>query len=103
MCEPERFYHHSQEEQFEFMQLVGIKDVKDKDVWEGDIVKVGIGNEFGSMTWDLGVVEYQGERAAFIIKKVGSENLMTRIESENNGRPNFEVIGNVWENPELLK
>ena len=89
-------------EEFEYMQLIGIKDVENKDVYEGDIVEVQIINEFGSQSKDYGKVEYQPERGAFVIRNLKNPDLMTRMETPDNGRPNFKVIGNIYENPGLL-
>lgn len=88
---------------FNYMQWTGIKDSNNKDVWEGDIAEVVILNEFGSQRVELGKIEYQNERAAFILRSLSNPDLMTRIESVNNGRPNFKVIGNIYENTDLLK
>lgn len=73
---------------FEIMQFTGIEDRNECDIYEGDIVRVE-----GT---DRGAIEYSG--AEFIIRT--SDN---RI-GLNDLTPAFvEVIGNIYEEPELLK
>ena len=86
--------------EWELMQYTGLLDKNGKEIYEGDIVKV---QEFDD-DYDATnhVVEYCGDRnyLAFDIKGWdGDANGL----SEAQGYP-FEcvVIGNIYENPELL-
>lgn len=76
------------------MQWTGLKDRNGKDVYEGDIVKVNKG-EYKGMN---AVVEWCGDccfayRLQFV--GVGNNEAMMR-----NGE--IEIIGNIYENPNLI-
>ena len=78
----------------ELMQYTGLKDKNGKDIYEGDIL-----TDFG----DAGplYVEFSTEHAGFVF-----------MDKFDNGPPSytpkeisyeyFEIIGNIYENPELL-
>ena len=85
-------------DELEVMQYTGLKDKNGLDIFEGDILRQDICNEFGSM------VKNQ------IGQMVWHEHGMWAIKYEDDSPMNFdgdcpppEVIGNIWENPELLK
>jgi uncharacterized phage protein (TIGR01671 family) len=72
---------------WEISQSTGLLDKNGKEIWEGDIVKFG--NSIGEIKWeDFGWV--------IVIKEFTSIELW-----QFNG--NEEVIGNIYETPELLK
>jgi uncharacterized phage protein (TIGR01671 family) len=78
------------------MQYTGLKDMKGKEMWEGDIVKCypsGI----------CGIVTYE-EKAALFELRVNNVNDTATIYSQQEYGKNInrEVIGNIHENPELL-
>lgn len=68
---------------FEVMQYTGLKDKNGKEIYEGDIVKEDD---------KVGVIEYHGSSFMGVF---GDERVL-------NGESDFEVIGNIYENPELL-
>ena len=78
--------------EYKFMQYTGLKDKNDKEIYEGDICKGGALKCSGgySIFADVATVIY--ESGMF---KLGSISLS----SFNN---KTEVIGNIYENPELL-
>jgi hypothetical protein len=68
----------------EDLQFTGLPDKNGKEIWEGDIVKYGV---------DAYQVFYEG--GAYCLKK--------DIWFSDNAAKHFEVIGNIYSNPELLK
>lgn len=71
---------------FVLMQYTGLKDKNGKEIYEGDIV-----NQFNVDT--IGIVKFKD--GLFGIK---SKGMFWHIHSKNT-----EVIGNIYENPELLE
>lgn len=69
------------------MQYTGLKDKKGKEIYEGDILKTDSGA--------LQFVEYRDDLAQFVCRF--AKGASTNIE------PTWEVIGNIYENPKLIK
>ena len=71
------------------MQSTGIKDIHNKEIYESDIVKFSITDGFNYNIDEIAAVEYY--QGGFIVSQFHICEL-TEI----------EVIGNIYENPELL-
>lgn len=75
------------------MQFTGLKDKNGKEIYDGDIVKEGK---------NIGQVICDDEWVEFYITPIGgyfSEDLSSRMEKWYM----IEVIGNIYENPDLIK
>lgn len=86
------FQSFTDEERFNFMQYTGLKDRSGKEIYEGDIV-TGLFNH----TDIIGHIIY-GSDATFFIYRKGLYGI-----GLNNAEDWLEVIGNIYENPELLE
>ena len=83
---------------FILMQSTGLKDKNGKEIYEGDIVKY----EAGCNTVTEEVV-YDKNLAGFGVKDADAVIIFTFWElAEDIDLHSFEVIGNIYENPELL-
>ena len=88
---------------FFIMQFTGLKDKNNKEIYEGDIVRVitdyfgkGIENDF------IGKIIYCEERMMFEIDII-KINIGEGFSSSSDYEGELEVIGNIYENPELLE
>lgn len=91
-------------EDVEIMQSTGLKDKNGKEIFEGDIVNCGYlftGSPFEEedyYTEDIGVVKFVN--CGFNIKFKNDTNLFIDVMESCE---DIEVIGNIYENKELLK
>jgi uncharacterized phage protein (TIGR01671 family) len=83
---------------FELMQYTGLKDKKGKEIWEGDILESYKNMIFKEQGKQKRVVEFKD--GAFTIVTV---NLSIVTEDCSGGSFEPKVIGNIYENPDLLK
>ena len=81
----------SQEDPAELMQYIGLKDKNGKEIYEGDIVRFWfVGDEF------IRLVEWSVPQAGFV---AGFSVDLGKVD----GTSAVEVIGNIYENPELIR
>jgi len=85
-------------EQFELMQFTGLKDKNGKEVFEGDVIKIKCNEDI-----IIGDVFYNQSRCCYMINHpagyngfFGLHTLTIEICDE------FNIIGNIFQNPELL-
>lgn len=97
-------------EDFEIMQYTGLKDKKGVEIYEGDILSGNFGSvEFGSMNFGLGVVEFIEFNAQYWIKDIETldedhdDPQWSTTEDIHQMCTSFFVLGNIYENPELIK
>lgn len=86
-------------------RFTGLKDVNDKEIYEGDIVTVQATNDDGSTDGMLGKIVYDEDIASFEFTTTGKDGWYTSSFDNlfEEGFFDIHVIGNVHENPELLE
>jgi uncharacterized phage protein (TIGR01671 family) len=85
----------------ELMQYTGIKDAFDKEVYEGDIVRYG--TEDAVVTALVDFAEEDSEESMFLTGfKLVVINSADYADGDDSDHA-LEVIGNIYENSELLK
>lgn len=81
-------------------QFTGIYDDNDLEIYEGDIVRINKDHQsFGGE--NLHKVEYVSQSAKFHLIGTYFDNIAEGI-TDINGKNCCEVIGNIFDNPELL-
>lgn len=81
------------EDTFEFMQYTGLKDKNGKEIYEGDIIEwVNWSNNESKL---ITIIEYENDYAAFFLGNWYERSFPETSEEAL-------IIGNIYENPELL-
>ena len=73
-----------------FLEYTGLKDKNGKEIWEGDVVKLE--------SWEPDICEVVFDRGGFCFRFSSDDNYYPDGKYLEDG----EVIGNIYENPELL-
>ena len=92
-------------EEVELMQFTGLKDKNGIDIYEGDIVKrmYIFKGEYGET--HTGEVVYDKDYARYVISRPKKyiEPKTEDLRNTLSDKCTYEVVGNVYENPELLE
>ena len=76
------------------IQFTGLLDKNGKEIFEGDILRHNN---------SLYYVKFSSNQFVLLLKQVGSKTNWRSLEWCNNVKKYIEIIGNIYENPELLK
>lgn len=80
------------------MQYTGLKDKNGKEIYEGDIVKC---NPSYKENHEIGTIAWEKRRGGFVVK-VGRPTSQGFDALKMAGATHKEIVGNIYENPELL-
>lgn len=112
VVEPSSIYFHDDgkievypchnDSEFVLMQFTGLTDKNGKEIYEGDIVKMM--RDPIVPQYAICKVQWRNEYAGFNFSHIRLENIINPGEGWSPAtHKGWEVIGNIYENPELLK
>ena len=91
------------------MQYTGLKDYKGRELYEGDIIETfieGDGINRGDIQFDYGVfgIEWADFKdTKTLVGTWGQKHNLKRLDSGILDKLKIEIIGNIYQNPELLE
>ena len=80
-------------------QYTGMKDKYGKEIYEGDIVQYNQNSSYDNMDF---IAKWSDDKLGFIFQSNSGEQLVNQTPHLNRFK-HLEVVGNIFENPELLK
>ena len=81
-------------------QYTGLTDKNGKKIFEGDIVKFRMFRD--EPDW-IGVVKYDTAICLYMLVGDMPDGNSFEVQVSSRDKKTFEVIGNIWDNPELLE
>ncbi len=90
------------------VEFTGLLDKNGKEIYEGDIISSSNEGSDGSDVWtnkEVGIANIVWMELGFYAKNIGDENFCwSLLDASSWYHINYiEIIGNIYENPELLK
>lgn len=89
-------------DQIELMQSTGLKDKNGVEIFEGDVVLVNVSNGFDHLVNEKTVVQESEFHSGLVCKSLIS-GMEYRLFKHKKMDYEYEVIGNIYENSELLE
>ena len=86
----------------ELMQSTGLKDKNGVEIFEGDVVLFSVSDGFNHLDHEKAIVQASECHSGLVCKLVDLD-LEYRIYYDPVFHTDYEVIGNIWENSELLE
>lgn len=77
------------------MQSTGLVDMYDKEIFEGDVLKTSDG-ELAKAVWNKELACWEAEFLSEIVD-------LSEVADVKSNRSDCEIVGNIYENPELLE
>lgn len=90
-------------DEVELMQFTGLHDKNGKKIWENDIVKLSF------PSGELAFIKWEQSECKFVAYRRWSSQYGATLHVcgnyllRNDFYADFEIIGNIWDNPELIK
>jgi uncharacterized phage protein (TIGR01671 family) len=81
------------------MQFTGLRDKAGKEIYEGDIVRLEVQDVTGENDWRI---EWDERACGFVFQSDSRLYPDDSVVVDGGGVVRGKIIGNVWENPELL-
>lgn len=98
---------HARDESITLMQSTGLIDTNGKEIFEGDILKVTDGYSWLEVEYSwLEVVSFNEHKGMFVSKEIHKNTDILESPLWNlfiTDLLQIEIIGNIYENPELLE
>lgn len=88
---------------YELLPCIRLKDEDVEEVYEGAIVEVTIIDKFDEIEKSVGVVMYDEDDFSWLIRELDDSYWYLNEYPSSEGKRILKIIGNVYENSDLLK
>lgn len=93
--EPNGLYSERDFDEIELMQSTGLKDINGKEIFEGDVLKTS-DSELAKVVWNKELACWEAEFLDEIVD-------LSEVADVKSNRSDCEIVGNIYENPELAE